>query len=134
MLAIETNFTKYGDFGPKQVTINPVMLQSTLCNAKHQFGQVPFSKTNVEMKEQEGESLDDIMNEFEEAELQMQTSTNDESDGEYEEIDDFDSEFSVFGSEKVVERKNSVLGKRNRGEEQISCNPFNVAALQGKWK
>ena len=40
-----------------------------------------------------------------------------QSDDDYEEIEDYDPEFSVFGSEQVVEKKaESVLGKRNRGE------------------
>ena len=46
--------------------------------------------------EENGESLDDLMNEFEEDEREMY---DNESEGEYEEIDDFDPEYSVFGSE-----------------------------------
>ena len=67
MLAIETNFTQYGDFGPAPVTINPIMMQQSVVNAKRQLNQVPYNKPNVEMEEQ-GESLDDLMDEFEEAE------------------------------------------------------------------
>lgn len=31
----------------------------------------------------------------------MQVSTQDDSDGDYEEVNDFDPAFSVFGSERV---------------------------------
>ena len=47
----------------------------------------------------------------------MQSSTQDESEEEYEEYEDFDGEYSVFGSERVVEKTNNVLGKRQRGDE-----------------
>ena len=37
-------------------------------------------------------------------------------DNDYEEVEDFDPEYSVFGSEKVIEKKESVLGKRARDD------------------
>ena len=63
--------------------------------------------------EENAETLDDIMAEFEDDEQEMYEN---ESEGEYEEIDDFDPEFSIFGSDKVVEKKESVLGKRVRSD------------------
>jgi len=47
----------------------------------------------------------------------MLSNNHNDSEEEYDEIDDFDGEVSVFGSEQVVEKKESVLGKRNRGEQ-----------------
>ena len=46
--------------------------------------------------EENAETLDDIMAEFEDDEQEMYEN---ESEGEYEEIDDFDPEFSIFGSD-----------------------------------
>ena len=65
----------------------------------------------------------------------MLSNNYDNSDEEYEEIDDFDGEFSVFGSDQVVEKKESVLGKRNRGEQQVDfARHNNAATLYGGYK
>ena len=65
----------------------------------------------------------------------MLSNNQDDSEEEYDEIDDFDGEVSVFGSEQVVEKKESVLGKRNRGEQQVnSAHNNNAATLYGAWK
>ena len=42
------------------------------------------------------ENLDDLMDEFEDDEKEMYEN---ESEGDYEEIDEFDPELSIFGSE-----------------------------------
>lgn len=42
------------------------------------------------------ENLDDLMDEFEDDEKEMYEN---ESEGDYEEIDEYDPEFSIFGSE-----------------------------------
>jgi len=55
------------------------------------------------------------LKECEEAEeAYMEAGTEEESDGDYEEADDFDPEFSIFGSERVIEKNESILGKRSR--------------------
>ena len=65
----------------------------------------------------------------------MQTDTLVESDGEYDEIEEYEPEFSVFGSEQVMEKEESVLGKRNRDEQHSSSAHFdNAITLPGKWK
>ena len=92
MLAIETN---YGEFGPTRVSINPLMLSQTLFNTKHEFNKAPFAKSDIQMGDT-AENLDDLMDEFEDDEKEMYEN---ESEGDYEEIDEYDPEFSIFGSE-----------------------------------
>ena len=68
----------------------------------------------MEEDDEENDPLAALCNECEEAEKLEKIGNGDESDGDYEEVDEFDSAFSVFGSEEVIEKKVSLLGKRQR--------------------
>ena len=100
-------------FETGRVTIDPIMIRSNLFQNEP---KIPCANNDIDM-EQDGESLEDLLNEYEGEE--MQPSTLDESDGDYE-IEEFDPEYSVFGSEQVAEKTESVLGKRGRCEDTLS--------------
>ena len=61
------------------------------------------------------ESLDNLLDQMELDEVDRSLSSQDYDEDDYEEVDEFDPEYSVFGSEaRLSQRSSESLGKRSR--------------------
>ena len=83
--------------------------------------------TEMEEEDEDDCPLSKLCKEFDAAATKQKQ--EEEGDSDWEEVDDFDPEYSVFGSEKATVNERSVLGKRQRDldyetvetDEEITC-------------
>ena len=68
----------------------------------------------MEEEDEEEDALAALCDEFQADGL---AGAGEDSESDYEEVEDFDPEYSVFGSEKAVEPSVSILGKRYRDHD-----------------